>query len=159
MNTENLKEARKKRGLTQNNVSTILNISPNTYKNYEQGTREPNGDTIVKLADLFGVTTDFLLGREPCNNPIEQLPVGEQDRAIVQAYINLSDKDRTEFVEILRKIVAGADIKMVINHEQQESEIYISKTAARNGKPPEERLRTQEEIDEIRSRPDADPDL
>lgn len=43
--------------------------------------------------------------------------------------------------------------------EEQQKPIYISKVAARNGGPPGERIRTQEEIDEIRSRPDADPDL
>lgn len=46
-----------------------------------------------------------------------------------------------------------------IAEEQQESKIYISKTAARNGEPPGEKIITQEELDEIRSRPDADPDM
>lgn len=154
-----LRDLRKSKGLTQSFFSEKLNISQAAYQKYEYGTAEPTFDTLSQLADFYGVTTDYLLGREPCNDPIEQLPVGEQDRAIIQAYINLSDKERTEFVEILRKIVAGADIKMVISHEHQESEIHITKTAARNGGPPGERIRTQEEINEIRSRPDADPDL
>ena len=63
MNVENLKSARKGKGMTQKDVSTKLNISPNTYKNYEQGLREPNGDTIVALATLFDVSTDYLLGK------------------------------------------------------------------------------------------------
>lgn len=154
-----LKELRKSKRLNQNELADFLGISNQAYQKYEYGTAEPNFDNLTKLADFYNVTTDFLLGREPCNDPIEQLPVGEQDRAIVQAYINLSDKERTEFVEILRKIAAGAEIKMVISHEHKESEIYISKTAARNGEPPGEKIRTQEEIDEIRSRQDADPDL
>lgn len=154
-----LKELRKSKGLNQNELANFLGVSNQAYQKYEYGTAEPNFDNLTKLADFYNVTTDYLLGREPRSNPIEQLPVGEQDRAIVQAYINLSDRERTEFVEILRKIAGGAEIKMVISHEHQESEIHITKTAARNGEPPGERIRTQEEINEIRSRLDADPDL
>lgn len=159
MISEVLKKLRLQHGYTLQQVADGVHVNQSTYKNYEYGRREPDLETVANLASFYKVSTDYLLGREPCSNPIEQLPVGEQDRAIVQAYINLSDKERTEFVEILRKIAAGAEIKMVISHEHKESEIYISKTAARNGKPPRERIRTQEEIDEIRSRPDADPDL
>ena len=50
-------------------------------------------------------------------------------------------------------------IKSVQSNAQSQSEVYISKTAARNGEPPGEKIITQEELDEIRSRPDADPDM
>ena len=65
MNTENLKAVRNRKGVTQKEVSDALGISPNTYKNYEQGMREPNNEMLCKLADYFNVTTDYLLGRAP----------------------------------------------------------------------------------------------
>lgn len=156
---EILKGLRESRGLTMKEVSEATQMATSLISDYETGKKILGMKVAIRFADYYNVSLDYLLGREPCNDPIEQLPVGEQDRAIVQAYINLSDKERSEFVEILRKIAAGAEIKMVISHEHKESEIYISKTAARNGEPPGEKIRTQEEIDEIRSRPDADPDL
>lgn len=76
MNTENLKAARKNSGKTQKEVADSLGVGQSTYKNYECGLREPNGDTVVALANLFGVTTDYLLGR-PDAKPLEDLKEGD----------------------------------------------------------------------------------
>lgn len=60
----NLKELRKARKLTQPDVAKFLNVSVPTYSRYETGAFEPSNDTLRKLADYFGVTTDYLLGNE-----------------------------------------------------------------------------------------------
>ena len=41
-----------------------LNLAASTLGNYAQGTREPDFETLVRIADYFGVTTDYLLGHE-----------------------------------------------------------------------------------------------
>ncbi len=61
---EKLKEMRKMCGLTQQNVAEKLGISQPSYIRYENGTAEPTLENLVKLADLFDVSVDFLLGRE-----------------------------------------------------------------------------------------------
>ena len=73
MNTERLKAIRNKKKVTQKEAADALGISPNTYKNYEQGMREPNNEMLCKLADYFQVTTDYLLGRAPQTDPIQLL--------------------------------------------------------------------------------------
>lgn len=60
---ERIKQIRTMRNLTQKEVANKLGIARGTYSNYETGLREPDAKTIVTLAELFGVTTDFLLGR------------------------------------------------------------------------------------------------
>lgn len=60
---ERLVKLRKAKGLTQNDVAGHLGISRGAYANYELGTREPDTDTLIKLAELYGVTVDYLLGR------------------------------------------------------------------------------------------------
>ena len=62
MNTDNLKAARKKSGKTQKEVAEGIGIGQGTYKNYETGAREPNGETLVAIANYFDVSTDYLLG-------------------------------------------------------------------------------------------------
>lgn len=56
-----LKEVRLKNMKTQQDVANAININQNTYSNYEQGKTEPNIETLIKLADYFHTTTDFLL--------------------------------------------------------------------------------------------------
>lgn len=111
MNVDNLKSARKSTGMTQKDVSTALNISPNTYKNYEQGLREPNGDTIVALANLFGVTTDYLLGRPDAKEPADPIDklmtVDEMEKDLLREWLSLDEASRKSFLDVLRKIVAA----------------------------------------------------
>lgn len=61
---EKLKEMRKMCGLTQQKVAEKLGISQPSYIRYENGTAEPTLENLVKLADLFDVSVDYLLGRK-----------------------------------------------------------------------------------------------
>lgn len=58
-----LKQERIKQGMLQKDVAQRLKIDRTTYVKYETGQSEPNFEMLSKLADLFGVTTDYLLGR------------------------------------------------------------------------------------------------
>lgn len=59
-----LKELREEKKLTQQEVADYLSMSRSTYAQYEIGRREPDFGTLSKLADFFGVTGDYLLGRD-----------------------------------------------------------------------------------------------
>ena len=58
-----LREIRKKRGITQVKLSMDLNISQNSISRYEKGLREPDLATLIRIADYFHVSVDYLLGR------------------------------------------------------------------------------------------------
>lgn len=60
----NLIELRKLNGLTQRDVALKLGISQPSYIRYENGKSEPTLSNLVKLADIFDVSTDYLLGRK-----------------------------------------------------------------------------------------------
>ena len=59
-----LKECRKIKNVTQRDVAEFLCIATGAYQRYELGTREPNHENTIKLADFFQVSTDYLLGRD-----------------------------------------------------------------------------------------------
>ena len=61
---ETLRKLRKERGLRQIDVANVLGITVSAYGNYELEQRKPNIDILNKLANFFGVTVDYLLGRE-----------------------------------------------------------------------------------------------
>ena len=59
-----LAELRNAKGLTQQEIADLLNVSRAAYAQWETGRRTPEADTLVRLADFFGVTTDYLYGRD-----------------------------------------------------------------------------------------------
>lgn len=60
---QKLIELRKKRRITQADMAKILGVARTTYSSYEQGRRSPDDETQKKIADYFGVTLDYLHGR------------------------------------------------------------------------------------------------
>lgn len=60
---ERLTEIRKKHRMTQTEIAKKLAIPRSTYSNYELGNREPDFHTTEKLAQMFDVSIDYLLGR------------------------------------------------------------------------------------------------
>jgi len=59
---EQLKVLRKREGLTQAEVAIKLGVDRSTYAKYETGQSEPNFETVQILAEMFGVSVDFLIG-------------------------------------------------------------------------------------------------
>ena len=60
---ERLRKARENRGLKQVDVSQKTNINNRTLSRYEKDGSEPDSETLKILADLYEVSTDYLLGR------------------------------------------------------------------------------------------------
>lgn len=60
---ETLKNLRKERQLKQKEVAQALNISVQSYCNYETGQRKPHPDMLKTLAQFYNVSVDYLLGR------------------------------------------------------------------------------------------------
>ena len=62
-----LKELRKHKKISQLKLAMELNTSQNTISRYETGEREPGINELIKIADYFNVSIDYLVGRT--NNP------------------------------------------------------------------------------------------
>lgn len=66
-----LKFLREEKGLFQSDIARILGVSIAAVGFYENEKRDMSPDTIIKLAEYFGVTTDYLLGKSDIRNPEE----------------------------------------------------------------------------------------
>lgn len=104
-----LTSLRKEKKLLQADVANKVGIARATYGAYEQGNRQPDFDTLEKLADFFGVSLDYLLGR----TNISALTPQEKDEADFQAFSNDPSlqkwykdlpKNREEDLQKLRKM-------------------------------------------------------
>ncbi len=63
MFAERLKELRKKANITQLEFAKKFNVSNGAIGNWESGKRQPDSETLSKLADFFNVSIDYLVGR------------------------------------------------------------------------------------------------
>ncbi|MGM9639858.1 MAG: helix-turn-helix domain-containing protein [Faecousia sp.] len=61
-----LKELRKSRNITQIKLAMDLSTTQNTISRYENGEREPGIEELIRIADYFQVSVDFLIGRSDC---------------------------------------------------------------------------------------------
>lgn len=59
--SKNIKFLRKKMGLNQEHIASLLNVARNTYSNYESGRNEPSFDMLIKISKIFNCTVDSLL--------------------------------------------------------------------------------------------------
>ena len=59
-----LKEIRMKRGMSQQKLGDLIGVTKVSICGYENGTRVPTIDNLIKLSDALNVTVDYLLGRE-----------------------------------------------------------------------------------------------
>ena len=61
--SERLRALRKEKGYTQLQVAVYCDITEKAYQNYELMTREPKLEILMRIADLYGVSLDYLVGR------------------------------------------------------------------------------------------------
>ena len=69
---ENIRSLRQDNGYTQKQIAQILGVSQNTYSQYEIGVLNYPVDALIKLADFYQVSVDYLLGRTPQKQPYPQ---------------------------------------------------------------------------------------
>lgn len=60
---KNMAELRKQRGLSQGDIADVLGITRQQYQLYESGKREIWLHQMIELADFYGVSMDFIVGR------------------------------------------------------------------------------------------------
>ena len=63
-----LKEIRKSKGISQLKLAVDLNTNQNTISRYETGEREPGIKELIRIADYFDISIDYLLERTDCPN-------------------------------------------------------------------------------------------
>lgn len=98
---KNLKKLREERKLTQQNMADMLQIQRPTYSRYENGEREPDFETVLKMSDVLEVSVDYLLGRT--DSPIsfdDQL--SDELFALYGEVHDLSNEEKQKVLDFIR---------------------------------------------------------
>lgn len=83
MFNERLKEIRKEKNVTQGQVAEYIGTTRANYTGYETGARKPPHDKIIKLANFFGISTDYLLGLTDIKTPKKNLSYDQNLNSMV----------------------------------------------------------------------------
>lgn len=101
-----LQQLRTQKGIYQKELACYLKTSVGTVSNYERGVHEPDLETLVKLADYYNVSADFLLGRTVCPffNDMTKIIIADDYPIsnLAQLLPNLTRKDRICLVHIIQ---------------------------------------------------------
>lgn len=106
--SERLRTLRKQSRLTQQQVADRLNLHRTTYTKYETGVVAPDREGLLRLAELFGVTVDYLVGRESGVTAVAEgsgdvLHLSLQEQKLLQLYRQLTYTEQQELLQKAQK--------------------------------------------------------
>lgn len=117
-----LKEARKSAGLTQKEVATVVGVNQNTYSYWENGKTKIDSESLAKLSELFGVTTDFILGKAPCKTTVDSVndkpAVRSDEEKLLGVYNSLDQESKTQLMSVAYLIMSKSLETQGINVQQ-----------------------------------------
>lgn len=113
---DNLRFLRRKAGLTQAELAKKLHIKQYNISDYEIGRIEPNIQTLIKFADVFDVSIDFLVGHKTkagddieiennVNSYINQMQIDKHLISINDSIKDLDDEKKKDIVDSVRFLV------------------------------------------------------
>lgn len=91
----NFKIARQNKKLKQSAVAAELDVTAATVSRYESGDMQPDNNTLIKLADLYDCSIDFLLGRESNN-----ITLSDDELNLIKKYRQL-DADGKSLIKVM----------------------------------------------------------
>ena len=129
---EILKQLRKEKGYSAKEVSNGCDMSLGVYKKYESGERGVGTPALCKLADFFGVTTDYLLGREPKApkpNSFADMNLDENDeKEVIAKYMSLPPEVRAMMLDVMLQLADAARSRNQIDVESNGNPIQKSES-------------------------------
>lgn len=126
-----LKQLRKELNMTQKELADKLGISRAAVGLYEQGKRNVDNDTLLKLSEIFNVSADYLLGNTDIKTPVDKISSALSDNPDLLAFWNtLKEREDLQLLFKQTKDMSPRAIRQVIQIikiiESEEHERYNS---------------------------------
>ena len=99
-----LRELRKNKKISMKELGLIVGASESTISLYESGKRQPDKDMLIALSDYFGVSVDYLLGRD--NNPTPGSEYTEDEKRLLELITQLTDEETQELSKFVDFIIS-----------------------------------------------------
>lgn len=104
---------RTQRNICQKEFAMYLHVSVSTVSNYENNVHQPDIPTLIKIADYFDVSVDYLLGRTQYSFPISYLETQKISQfsiaSLFSSILQLSESSKTDLLKYLRLLEDHGD--------------------------------------------------
>jgi len=97
-----LRECREKANLSQKYVALTLGVAAPSVANWERGKTNPAHENIVRLADLYGVSVDYLLGRTNEHHGLGEYTIDDIDFALSGEIRDLTEDEKQDVLDYVR---------------------------------------------------------
>lgn len=118
-----LKELREEKELLSKDFAKIMNVEPATITNWEKGNRLPKDDVLIKIADYFDCSLDYLLGRT--DDPLSKIYSGKLHNQTIEIEIDKGypyELSAQEVENIIKQLDAvGLDVNKLIENSKKKS--------------------------------------
>lgn len=106
-----LKKLRKNNKMTQKELADKIGVARTTLANYEQGTRFPDKETLLLIADFFNVSLDYLVGRTPADKIKNAI---SDDKELQETWEQISQRENLQLLFKQTKDLDDSTIKQII---------------------------------------------
>lgn len=91
---QRLIEARNRHGYSQKFVAITVGVAPSIVSRWESGIKFPSRENLVKLAELYGVSVDYLLGISDDETPVTDVNLSPDELQLIQDYRRLNQQGK-----------------------------------------------------------------
>lgn len=102
---KNLKKLRLEAGISQQKLADIIGTSQQSVNKYENHNVEPDINSLIKLADFFGTSVDYLIGHTEINHIIEEVyeyDLNDDEAKLVDEYRKLTVNEKQSIINIVK---------------------------------------------------------
>lgn len=101
---QRLKDLREDEELNQGDIAKILNITRQQYQLYESGNREIKFNQVIKLAEFYGVSIDYIAGRTKDKRGLTRSDIAEDETALIKAFRSFSERQKGRIEQVIKDI-------------------------------------------------------
>lgn len=105
---KNLKKLREEKGVSQKQLADVISLSQQSINKYENHNIEPDIDTLIKIADYFDTSVDYLIGHSKIRRKIEAVnsyDLNMEEASLIDSYRKLSLKQRQSILCIVENYI------------------------------------------------------
>lgn len=114
-----IKQLREEKGISQLEFAKRINLTQQSVSAYEKGIREPSLDILKAIADFFGVSVDYILGKSDVRNPDKvEVDMDEVDVAFASGIKGLNETNKMIIKSTLEALLAKQEKDKETNEDK-----------------------------------------